>query len=238
MGRTNKSKSKNEKDMSDSNPSGSEAESEEEDYVVEKIVDRRVNKGKVEYFLKWKGYDESQNTWEPKENLECPELIKEFEDKRKAKEVSVLSTLFWMCFNQSLLLQKEKEASSKTSKAPKRKTDDAKSSVKSSSEDEAPPKKQKPSKPSSKNNAGPKQKENDVKVESEEDEIEEGKTGFDMGYVPEKIIGATDQEGQLLFLVQWKGKNKAQLVASKVVRKHCPDLVIDFYEARLTWQQD
>lgn len=92
MGR--KTKSKNEKDVTDSNPSGSDAESEEEDYVVEKIVDRKVHKGKVEYLLKWKGYDETQNTWEPKENLECPELIKEFEDKRKAKEVSV----FVLCF--------------------------------------------------------------------------------------------------------------------------------------------
>lgn len=89
MGRTNKSKNKDQQVMSDSNPSGSDAGSEEEeDYVVEKIIDRRVKGGKVEYFLKWKGYDEEQNTWEPKENLECPELIKEFEDKRKAKEVS------------------------------------------------------------------------------------------------------------------------------------------------------
>ncbi|XP_063700339.1 heterochromatin protein 1-like [Culicoides brevitarsis] len=209
MGRTSKSKSKNEKDLSDSNPSGSEDESE--DYVVEKIVNRRVNKGKVEYLLKWKGYDESQNTWEPKENLECPELIKEFEDKRKSGK------------------EKEKEKE-KDSKPTKRKTDEALGT----SDDEKEAKKQKSN---NKNSVGSKNKENNTKDKSDE-EIEEGKTGFDMGYVPEKIIGATDQDGKLLFLVQWKGKNKAQLVESKIARKHCPDLVIDFYEARLTWQQD
>lgn len=42
---------------------------------------------------------------------------------------------------------------------------------------------------------------------------------------PERIIGATDSSGELLFLIQWEGVNKAQLVRSNSVRKHCPQLV-------------
>ena len=39
------------------------------EYRIEKILRRRKVKGKEEVLIKWKGYSEDFNSWEPVENL-------------------------------------------------------------------------------------------------------------------------------------------------------------------------
>ncbi|KAF7273787.1 hypothetical protein GWI33_013515 [Rhynchophorus ferrugineus] len=47
----------------------------------------RINEhGVKEYYLKWIGYDDKDNTWEPEENLDCPGLIAAYEAKKAKKQ--------------------------------------------------------------------------------------------------------------------------------------------------------
>merc|ERR1712203_146483 len=132
--------------------------------------------GKIEYLLKWRGYGDEDNTWEPKENLDCPELIEAFE---KA----------WA------LMQKKGGRPG----AEKRKGGALGSEPKAKRKDGERPR------------------------------------GFDRCLDPERIIGATDSSGELMFLIKWKGNDEADLVPAREANVKCPQTVIKFYEERLTW---
>ena len=140
----------------------------EEEFTVEKILKKRVVKGKVEYFLKWVGYGDEDNTWEPQENLDCQDLIEKYEKELEAREK-----------------KKAEEASNKKQK-------------RIVEEDNRP-------------------------------------RGFDRGLDAERIIGATDSSGELMFLMKWKGADEADLVPARQANVRCPQIVIQFYEERLTW---
>ncbi|KAM5172285.1 histone-lysine N-methyltransferase SUV39H2 [Mantella aurantiaca] len=47
-------------------------------YEVEYLCDRKMKKGTEYFFVKWKGWPESYNTWEPTDNLKCPALLEQF----------------------------------------------------------------------------------------------------------------------------------------------------------------
>lgn len=158
---------------------GEVVEEEEEEYVVEKVLDRRVVKGRVDFLLKWKGFSEEDNTWEPEDNLDCPDLIAEY-------------------------MQKHHKPNDKKESSGKRKGE----SDTDGGEDSRPKKRK--------------------------DEQDKPR-GFARALEPERIIGATDSSGELMFLMKWKNSDEADLVPAKEANVKCPQVVISFYEERLTW---
>jgi hypothetical protein len=61
----------------------------EEVWEVEKILGKRIRKGQLQYWLRWKGYDESWDTWTPASDFEnMDELIQDFEDTQSSQRVN------------------------------------------------------------------------------------------------------------------------------------------------------
>jgi chromobox protein 1 len=200
MGRTLSETNEEKNDKSSEKAAANESESdtdsdiEEDQFIVEKIIKMRTTKnGKVRYLLKWKGFSENENTWEPAENLECPGLIAAF-----------------------MAEQKEKQQTSTTKSS---ETSNGKRSHSTNSRNDE-----------DKNNN------NNNTSQTKRPRIELEQTGYGRELVPESLMGATDiYDGELMFLVKWEGVTKPELVPSRIVNKQSPQLVIKFYEDRLTW---
>lgn len=55
-------------------------------YEIEAVRRRRIRKGETQYLIKWHGWPESANTWEPVENLmACSDFIEAFEERSRSR---------------------------------------------------------------------------------------------------------------------------------------------------------
>uniref|UniRef100_A0A147AAN2 Chromobox homolog 3b n=2 Tax=Fundulus heteroclitus TaxID=8078 RepID=A0A147AAN2_FUNHE len=174
-----------------------EETAEVQEFVVEKIIRRRICNGRVEYFLKWKGFTDADNTWEPEDNLDCPGLIEEFlRDADLSGETEEERS-------EQQFIPREEMAEQETEI----------SCVRS-------------------------QQQSNNSVLKPDDEASDAPTNLSTYLEPECIIGSTDRQGELMFLVKWKNSDEFALLSAREASARCPQVVIDFYEQKLTWHSD
>nr|XP_046256189.1 chromobox protein homolog 3b [Scatophagus argus]XP_046256190.1 chromobox protein homolog 3b [Scatophagus argus] len=170
-----------------------------QEFVVEKIIRRRIFNGRVEYFLKWKGFTDAENTWEPEDNLDCPELIEEFlRNAQFSEEIEEEGTAQELIPKEEMTEQ-ETEISCMHSQQQVRTM------------------------------------QSDSGVLEPNDEHSDAPANLGTYLEPECIIGSTDRQGELMFLVKWKNSDDVALLPAREASARCPQMVIDFYEQKLTW---
>ena len=60
---------------------------------MERILGIRVDESGTSYRVKWKGYKDKDNTWEPERNMDCPDLIKEFKEADRANKLKLIKKI-------------------------------------------------------------------------------------------------------------------------------------------------
>lgn len=88
---------------------------------------------------------------------------------------------------------------------------------------------------SKKNQTKPKKNEDMMDIDVPMDISTNNTTTLDTSKVPDRIIGASESDGQLKFLMKWKDLEEADMVIAKEANIKWPQTVIRFYEERLVW---
>ena len=58
----------------------------QEEWEIEQILETRKHRNQLQFLIKWKGYSDAHNTWEPEKNLNATELIREYFERNPRSE--------------------------------------------------------------------------------------------------------------------------------------------------------
>jgi hypothetical protein len=66
----------------------------EEEYEVEEILDSKYIQGNLHYYVKWKGYPNSENSWLIANDVHAPDLLENFHQlhPRAPKSKNLITT--------------------------------------------------------------------------------------------------------------------------------------------------
>ena len=190
---------------------------EEPEYTVEEIRAKKITGGKTFYLVKWKGYKDSENTWEPKENVShLKALLKKFEDSHTVPTDSKNSKTTSNLQKNSRKIKKDTAVSKGRSAS--------KPAIKKSSTQvsaKAKPAKKIAKKAAAANATTTERKKNYGSFSSDEPSIISGHK--------------TNPNKKLAFRVEWKKRKNGETPKSTWeyapdLKEHCPRLLVDYYE--------
>lgn len=203
------------------------------EYCVEAIRAKRRNTktGADEYYIKWKGYPEGENTWEPLENLKCPKLMQEFHEKEAAKRRRRKANK-----TNDLTPQPAKRLRRGPSDNGSEATigDDERLFLEDDDDDEGDDYEDCDDSSRYKNRKSKLQK------ESKETRAEPvGLKGFERGLPLENILNACHgDDDKLYFFVTWAGRDELELVESDELEERAPRELCRWYRKRLYWKSN
>jgi hypothetical protein len=213
-------------------------ESEKEDYEIEAILAAKKgqfkkNPQKLGYYVKWKGYDETHNSWVMEDDANAPELIKAFRaecDKKKSPRKAAGEPASKRGARMSLAAYDlDAEASPSASAAKKR---GRKAADKEEGPDERPTKK-----PRENNTLGSASTTANEPTEN----IEIGDMSQHM-HTPTwehliKIIDTVDQVDKHLVIHFTLHTGEYMKADSEVCHEKFPKKLLQFYEGNLRWKE-
>ena len=214
-----------------------------EPYTVEKILDKKISKGKVLYKVKWKNYPLSQCTWEPKDNFIDKSVVDDFEKEFKGKPEKRRPGR--PPKNKPTIKEESEEESSHN----KEESSDSSNKEKSSESQSNSSDNAKSSEESSSDNAKSSEESKSEKKSSESAsssiknilEMKKKKIGNIKNDIPEKILSSKQNvnvPSDLCCFVEWKVRKDGtkpdnSYVKNSEIKEKFPYVLLDYYEEQI-----